>query len=112
VGFYFFRLAAHQPDKTLAAGFQRLEDIQEIQGVVLDYGRFLNARNFAAYSRLFAKDGEWVGGFGTVQAARRFGLHGKEHHRSQLRKCLPYSFQLQDRRAWRHRHRSVALGLS
>ena len=39
----------------------------EIQGVLLDYGRFLDARDFAGYSRLFAKDGEWVGGFGTVQ---------------------------------------------
>ena len=56
-----------QDSKTLAARVQRLEDIQEIQGVLLDYGRFLDARDFAAYSRLFAKDGEWVGGFGTVQ---------------------------------------------
>jgi len=60
-------LAAQQNDKALAARVQRLEDIQEIQGVLLDYGRYLDARDFAAYSRLFAKDGEWVGGFGTVQ---------------------------------------------
>ena len=57
---------AAQDSKTLAARVQRLEDIQEIQGVLLDYGRFLDARDFAA-TRLFAKDGEWVGGFGTVQ---------------------------------------------
>jgi len=56
-----------QDSKSLAARVQRLEDIQEIQNVLLDYGRFLDARDFAAYSRLFAKDGEWVGGFGTVQ---------------------------------------------
>ena len=56
-----------QDTKSLAARVQRLEDTQEIQGVLLDYGRFLDARDFAAYSRLFAKDGEWVGGFGTVQ---------------------------------------------
>jgi len=56
-----------QDSKALAARVQRLEDIQEIQGVLLDYGRYLDARDFAAYSRLFAKDGEWVGGFGTVQ---------------------------------------------
>lgn len=59
--------AAQQTDKTLSARIQRLEDIQEIQNVLLDYGRFLDARDFASYSRLFAKDGEWVGGFGTVQ---------------------------------------------
>ena len=60
-------LAAQQPDKALAARVQRLEDIEAIRTVLLDYGRFLDARDFAAYSRLFAKDGEWVGGFGTVQ---------------------------------------------
>jgi len=51
----------------LAARVQRLEDVQEIQGVLLDYGRFLDARDFASYSKLFAKGGEWIGGFGTVQ---------------------------------------------
>ena len=56
-----------QDSKSLAARMQRLEDIQEIQGVLLDYGRYLDARDFAAYSRLFAKDGEWIGGFGAVQ---------------------------------------------
>ena len=56
-----------QDSKSLASRVQRLEDIEEIHGVLLDYGRYLDSRDFAAYSRLFAKDGEWVGGFGTVQ---------------------------------------------
>jgi hypothetical protein len=51
----------------LAARVQRLEDKEEIRTLLLDYGRFLDARNLASYSKLFAKDGEWVGGFGTVQ---------------------------------------------
>lgn len=51
----------------LAARLQRLEDREEIRTVLLSYGRFLDARDFAAYSRLFAKDGQWVGGFGTVE---------------------------------------------
>jgi len=58
---------AAQQDESLAARVQRLEDMEEIRTVLLDYGRFLDSRDFAAYSRLFAKDGEWVGGFGTVQ---------------------------------------------
>ena len=29
--------------------------------------RFLDAHDFAAYSRLFAQNGEWIGGFGTVK---------------------------------------------
>jgi uncharacterized protein (TIGR02246 family) len=57
--------AAQKP--TVEARLQRLEDIEQIRTVLLNYGRFLDARDFAAYSRLFAKDGEWVGGFGTVQ---------------------------------------------
>lgn len=56
-----------QADKSLAARLQRLEDIEQIQRVLLDYGRSLDAHDFAAYSRLFAKDGEWVGGFGSVR---------------------------------------------
>jgi ketosteroid isomerase-like protein len=66
-GVVLLPLAAQQNDKALAARVQRLEDIEEIHGVLLDYGRYLDSRDFAAYSRLFAKDGEWVGGFGTVQ---------------------------------------------
>jgi ketosteroid isomerase-like protein len=52
---------------TVEARLQRLEDVDQIRTVLLNYGRFLDARDFAAYSRLFAKDGEWIGGFGTVQ---------------------------------------------
>ena len=51
----------------LAARIQRLEDVDEIRTVLLNYGRYLDARDFGAYSRLFAEDGEWVGGFGTVR---------------------------------------------
>jgi uncharacterized protein (TIGR02246 family) len=46
---------------------QRLEDMEEIRTLLLDYGRFLDSRDLAAYSRLFAKDGEWVGGFGSAR---------------------------------------------
>jgi len=46
---------------------QQLEDKEEIRTLLLDYGRFLDLRDLVAYSRLFAKDGEWVGGFGSVR---------------------------------------------
>ena len=52
---------------SLAARLQQFEDKEEIQNLLLDYGRHLDNRDFAAYSRLFAKDGEWVGGFGSVK---------------------------------------------
>jgi len=46
---------------------QRFADKEEIQRVLLEYGRALDARDFTAYSNLFAADGEWVGGFGSVK---------------------------------------------
>ena len=52
---------------SLEARVQHLEDLEEIRAVLTDYGRFLDARDFASYSQLFAKDGEWVGGLGKVQ---------------------------------------------
>jgi uncharacterized protein (TIGR02246 family) len=51
---------------TLAVRLQQIEDKAEIEQLLLDYGRHLDNRDFAAYGRLFAKDGEWVGGFGTA----------------------------------------------
>jgi len=53
-------------DASVAARLQQLVDKEEIQQLLLDYGRHLDSRDFAAYSALFAKDGEWVGGFGSV----------------------------------------------
>jgi hypothetical protein len=52
--------------ETLTAKVQKLEDIQEISTVLIDYGRALDSRDFKAYSALFAKDGSWSGGLGTV----------------------------------------------
>ena len=54
---------------------QRLEDREAIRELLMDYGRFLDQRDFASFSQLFAeKDGEWNGGMGTAkgpQAIRR-----------------------------------------
>jgi uncharacterized protein (TIGR02246 family) len=54
-------------DASPAVRLQRLEDMEEIRTLLLDYGRFLDSRDLVAYSRLFAKDGEWVGGFGSAR---------------------------------------------
>ena len=59
---------ASKADEAVTARLQRFEDKEEIQNLLLDYGRHLDSRDFAAYSALFAKDGEWVGGFGSVAA--------------------------------------------
>ena len=52
---------------TVAARLRALEDREEIRRLLLDYGRHLDSRDLKAYASLFAVDGEWVGGFGTVQ---------------------------------------------
>ena len=51
----------------LEARLRALEDKEQIAQVLIDYGRHLHSRNLAAYAALFAEDGEWVGGFGTVK---------------------------------------------
>jgi uncharacterized protein (TIGR02246 family) len=51
---------------SISERLKRFEDKAEIESLLLDYGRHLDNRDFAAYSRLFARDGEWVGGFGSV----------------------------------------------
>lgn len=74
-----------QKDAFLAAKVQRLDDMEEIRTVLLNYGRTLDAHDFGAYSQLFAKDGEWVGGFGSVKGpaaieafmAKNIGSPGK-----------------------------------
>jgi hypothetical protein len=53
--------------ESLSAKIQRLEDIEEIRTLLLNYGRNLDSHDFGAYSRLFAKEGEWIGGFGSVK---------------------------------------------
>ncbi|MEO8096700.1 MAG: nuclear transport factor 2 family protein [Acidobacteriota bacterium] len=52
---------------SLEARVQRLEDMEAIRTLLLDYGRTLDARDLKAYSELFTKDGEWIGGFGSVK---------------------------------------------
>jgi len=47
---------------------QQLEDREEIRRLTMDYGRFLDRRDWDAFSRLFAeKDGEWTGGMGSAK---------------------------------------------
>ena len=47
---------------TIEQRLKRLEDTEEIRNLLKAYGRTLDAREFAAYAQLFAKDGEWIAG--------------------------------------------------
>ena len=55
---------------SLETRLQRLEDREQIAQLLVDYGRHLDSRDLAAYAALFAEEGEWVGGFGTVKGRR------------------------------------------
>lgn len=48
------------------ARLQRLEDLEAIRSLLVDYGRALDKRDFPAYGRLFAQNGSWKGGMGTA----------------------------------------------
>jgi uncharacterized protein (TIGR02246 family) len=52
---------------SVEARLKQLEDNELITQLLIDYGRHLDSRDLAAYASLFATDGEWVGGFGTVK---------------------------------------------
>src|SRR5215813_4457555 len=43
---------------------RRLEDTEQIRQLNLEYRRHLDGRDLDAYGRLFAEDGEWLGGTG------------------------------------------------
>ena len=52
-------------EEGLAQRVQALEDEKEIREVLVQYGEFLDARDYHSYAQLFASDGVWSGGFGT-----------------------------------------------
>jgi ketosteroid isomerase-like protein len=51
----------------LEARVQRLEDVEAIERLFLEYRRLLDRRDFAAYAKLFADDGEWRGNLGKAR---------------------------------------------
>jgi uncharacterized protein (TIGR02246 family) len=54
--------AAQASDRTLEQRLQRVEDELAIRRVLVDYSATQDARNYAGYAALFAKNGEWVNG--------------------------------------------------
>jgi hypothetical protein len=55
---------------SLEARLQRIEDEKAIERVLLEYGRTLDARDFAAYAALFAADGQWKGAQGAYKGPK------------------------------------------
>jgi hypothetical protein len=66
-GAWAFAAQAAPRSESLETRVQRLEDHVAIERLLMEYGRMLDARDFAAYSQLFATDGEWSGSTGTFK---------------------------------------------
>ena len=57
-------IAATAARPTIEQRLEKLEAESAILKVLVEYGAFLDAKDFASYAGLFSKDGEWIGGFG------------------------------------------------
>jgi hypothetical protein len=58
-------------EASLAERVQRIEDDKQIRDLMVQYGQYLDTLDFARYSQLFAKEGEWSGlldGFTTIKS--------------------------------------------
>jgi uncharacterized protein (TIGR02246 family) len=58
-------VAVAQGQPTLEQRVQRMEDESTIRRMLIEYGAFLDAKDYRSYASLFASDGVWQGGFGT-----------------------------------------------
>jgi hypothetical protein len=58
--------AGQQPSSTatMTARLQKLEDKEAIHALLMNYGRTLDARDFAGFEQLFARDSEFASGGG------------------------------------------------
>ena len=57
--------AAHAQQPTLEQRVERMEAESDIRRMLIEYGAYLDAKDFASYAALFAEDGVWTGGFGS-----------------------------------------------
>src|SRR5690554_4859877 len=56
---------AQDAGQTLEQRVERMEAESEIRRALIEYGAYLDWRDYAAYANLFAADGTWAGGFGS-----------------------------------------------
>lgn len=59
--------AVAQSSAGLAERIDALESTEQIRGLIIEYGRALDHRDFVAYSELFEEEqGTWIGGLGSA----------------------------------------------
>ena len=64
---------------TLEQHVQQLQDQQAIREILIRYGEYLDARDYARYASLFAKEGVWTGGFGSATGPAAIQAMLEEH---------------------------------
>ena len=55
-------VSAFADEQSLEQRIQQSEDVREINNLLIDYGLFLDTKDFKSYSELFAREGTWSGG--------------------------------------------------
>ena len=63
-------VAATPTPQSLEARIQRIDDRMAIEQLLMEYGRALDNRDFAAFAALFTEDGEWKGAQGSYQGPK------------------------------------------
>ncbi len=53
--------------EALKSRVQEIQDRQQIAQLIVEYGHLLDTHDLVGYSNLFARDGEWIGGFGRAK---------------------------------------------
>ncbi|MGC1459554.1 MAG: nuclear transport factor 2 family protein [Steroidobacteraceae bacterium] len=56
--------------EALKARVPEVQDRQEIAQLIVDYGHLLDTQDLLGYSNLFARQGEWIGGFGRAKGPK------------------------------------------
>jgi hypothetical protein len=67
IGSWAAHARSHSPDAVLLVRLQRLEDHEQIERLLMEYGRTLDHADYATYAKLFTADGEWAGSVGTFK---------------------------------------------
>lgn len=79
---------------SLAARLQQMEDHMAIERVLMEYGRALDSRDFAAYSQLFAAEGEWSGSLGTFRGPAAIKAAMEKAFKDSPAAAIPTNFHL------------------
>lgn len=54
----------------LKARLQKMEDEKQIRDAIVQYGQYLDSKDFEHYAALFTKDGEWTGLLGELTTVK------------------------------------------